>query len=168
MNFKLIFCVCIGALALVGCSTNVGSQSINDFTRFQQLENGETDKVGVHEIFGQPHGVYYFEETDESVWNYFQVTSRMNPSTFIPYVGLVTGGNDLDIVRADFYFDQSGVLLRTQREQRSRYVNQWVGMGDALTRTGQVAVIEEEMGRLGLPFDREDAQLMTGWADADN
>ena len=92
----------------------------------------------------------------------------MNPSTFIPYVGLVTGGNDLDIVRADFYFDQSGVLLRTQREQRSRYVNQWVGMGDALTRTGQVAVIEEEMGRLGLPFDREDAQLMTGWADADN
>ena len=90
----------------------------------------------------------------------------MNPTTFIPFVGLVTGGNDLDITQADFYFGRDEVLIRSQREQRSRYQNQWLGMGDAMTRSGQVQKVKSEMERLGLPFDAREASLVAGWADA--
>jgi hypothetical protein len=83
-------------------------------------------------------------------------------------VGLATGGNDLDITRADFYFDPNEVLIKSQREQRSRYVNQWLGMADAMTRSGQVSIVEAEMKRLGLSFDKREAQIAAGWADLDN
>lgn len=157
--------LCLGA---AGCATNIGTQSVNDFGRYQQITNGQTTKVQLHGVFGQPHEVRYIDETGESIWSYFQVTSRMNPTTFIPFVGLVTGGNDLDINRADFYFDNANILLRYQREERSRYVNQWVGLGDALTPSGQVEAVRNEMTQLGLPFDQDEAEIAAGWADWDD
>lgn len=150
------------------CATNVGTQTVNDFGRYQQLQNGQTTKSQVHEIFGQPHTVNYVAATGESIWQYYQVTSRMNPTTLIPFVGLATGGNDLDITRADFFFDKNDVLLRSQREQRSKYVNQWVGLGDAMTRSGQVPAVEAEMQKYSLPFDKKEAQIAAGWADWDD
>ncbi|MDZ4363122.1 hypothetical protein [Brevundimonas sp.] len=154
-------------LSLGACATNVGTQSINDFARYQQVEPGVTDKKQLYGVFGQPHRVTYISETGESNWRYYQVTSRMNPTTFIPFVGMVTGGNDLDITRADFYFDSNSVLIRSQREQRSRYVNQWLGMADSMTPDGSVNRVEIEMQLLGLPFDRREAQIAAGWADMD-
>lgn len=160
--------IAVAALSTAACATNVGTQTVNDFGRYQQLQNGQTTKQGVYELFGQPHTVNYVETTGESIWQYYQVTSRMNPTTLIPFVGLATGGNDLDITRADFFFDARDTLLRTQREQRSKYVNQWVGMADAMTRTGQVGIVETEMQKYGLPFDRKEAQIAAGWADWDD
>jgi hypothetical protein len=166
MNKVLASAVCCLLLSTGACATNTGSQSVNDFARYQQIQNGETTKVQVGRIFGQPAQIREVAETGESIWSYFQVTSRMNPSTFIPFVGMVTGGNDLDITQADFYFDRQEVLIRSQREQRSRYVNQWLGMADAMTRSGQVEKVKAEMERLGLPFDAREASLVAGWADA--
>ena len=167
---KIAIAAALAAVALgaSACATNVGTQTVNDFGRFQQLENGKTTKVQVHTIFGQPHTVNYIAQTGESVWQYYQVTSRMNPTTFIPFVGLATGGNDLDITRADFFFSSDDVLLRSQREQRSKYQNQWVGLGDALTRSGQVDAVASEMDKYDLPFDRREAQIAASWADADD
>lgn len=167
---KFWFAAAIVAVAFTtsACATNVGTQTVNDFGRYQQLQNGQTTKLQVHEIFGQPHTVNYVSTTGESIWQYYQVTSRMNPTTFIPFVGLATGGNDLNITRADFFFDANNTLLRTQREQRSKYVNQWVGMADAFTRTGQVAAVEAEMQKYGLSFDKREAQVAAGWADWDD
>lgn len=166
MNKVLIAAASALLLSTGACATNTGSQSVNDFARYQQIQNGETTKVQVGRIFGQPAGIREVAETGESIWSYYQVTSRMNPSTFIPFVGMVTGGNDLDITQADFYFDPNEVLIRSQREQRSRYVNQWLGMGDAMTRSGQVDKVKAEMERLGLPFDEREASIVAGWADA--
>lgn len=157
-------CVAVG---LAGCATNVGTQTINDFGRYQQVQPGQTSKKQLHAIFGQPHVVKSIPETKESVWSYYQVASRMNPTTFIPFVGLATGGNDLDMTRADFYFDVNEVLLKSQREQRSKYVNQWIGLADAMTRSYQVDAVKAEMDRLGLPFDKKEAQIAAGWADLD-
>lgn len=165
---KKIFTVALACLAVGGCATNAGTQAVNDFSRFQQVENGQTTKRGLHQIFGQPHRVTYIEQTGESLWQYWQVRSTMNPSTYIPLVGLVTGGNDLDITRADFYFDPNGVLLRSQREQRRRYKNQWLGMADAFTRDGSVADVETEMKQLDIPFNQREAQIAAGWADWDD
>jgi hypothetical protein len=162
---KNIAIIALAAIMLAGCATNVGTQTINDFARFQGLQVGQTTKVQLFNAFGQPHRVTTIPETNESLWQYYQVTSRMNPSTFIPFVGMATGGNDLNITRADFYFDANGVFLRSQREQRSKYVNQWLGMADALTRDGSVAEVEREMTALGLPFDLREAQIAAGWAD---
>lgn len=167
-KFIIVAAIAAAAITTSACATNVGTQSVNDFGRYQQLQNGQTTKVQVHEIFGQPHTVNYVAATGESIWQYYQVTSRMNPTTFIPFVGLATGGNDLDITRADFFFDAKDTLLRSQREQRSKYVNQWVGMGDAMTRSGQVPAVEAEMQKYSLPFDRKEAQLVAGWADMDD
>lgn len=165
---RTLIVAALGALALTtgACATNAGSQSVNDFSRFQQVQNGVSNKVQVANVFGQPAGIREVPESGESIWSYFQVTSKMNPTTFIPFVGLVTGGNDLNITQADFYFDRNEVLIRSQREQRSRYQNQWLGIGDAFTRSGQVAKVKGEMERLGLPFDAREASLVAGWADA--
>lgn len=167
---KIIICAALLAASLTvgACATNVGTQTVNDFGRYQQLQNGITNKKEVHEIFGQPHTVSYIAETGGSIWQYYQVTSRMNPTTYIPFVGLATGGNDLDITRADFFFDENDKLLRTQREQRSRYVNQWVGLADAMTRTGQVKAVNDEMNKYDLPFDEREAKIAAGWADLDD
>lgn len=168
MRLKTGLAILACAVVLGGCATNVGTQAINDFGRFQQVHAGQTTKAQLHEIFGQPHRVTYVDQTNESVWQYYQVRSTMNASTFIPFVGMVTGGNDLDITRGDFWFDPNGVLLRSDRQQRSRYKNQWLGMADALTRDGSVAGVEQEMQRFSLPFDRREAQLAAGWADWDD
>lgn len=160
--------IALAGLNAAACATNAGTQTVNDFGRYQQLQNGVTTKAQVHEIFGQPHTVTYIEQTGESLWRYYQVTSRMNPTTFIPFVGLATGGNDLDVTRADFFFDSNDVLLRSQREQRSKYVNQWVGLADAATRSGQVGIVETEMKKYDLPFDKKEAQQAAGWADWDD
>lgn len=168
MKHVIIAACAVLTLALGGCATNVGTQTINDFSKFSDVQQGQTTKPQLFEVFGQPHRVTYIAETGESSWRYYQVTSRMNPSTFIPFVGMVTGGNDLDITRADFYFDPAGVLLRSQREQRSKYVNQWLGMADAMTTDGSVAKVEAEMDKYDLTFDRREAQIAAGWADWDD
>ena len=154
------------AMAMTACATNVGTQTVNDFGRYQQLTNGQTTKVQLHGVFGQPHAIQKINQTGESIWSYFQISERTNPTTYIPFVGLATGGSDLNITQADFYFDADEVLIRSQREQRSRYKNMWLGMGDAFTRSGQVDVVRQEMERLGLPFDEREAKLVAGWADA--
>jgi hypothetical protein len=165
---KIAIAGLIAASMLSACATNVGTQTVNDFGRFQQAVAGQTTKTQIHDLFGQPHRVTYIPQSNESLWQYYQVRSTTNPTTFIPFVGMVTGGNDLDITRADFFFDAEGILLRTQREQRTRYKNQWLGMADALTRDGSVAEVEAEMQRLNLPFDRQEAQIAAGWADWDD
>lgn len=157
--------VVAAALTMSACATNVGTQAVNDFGRFQQLEAGQTTKVQLHGIFGQPHGVSNIEQTGESVWSYFNIRERTNAMTYVPFVGLLAGGSDIDNIRADFYFDSNDVFLRSQREERSRYVNMWLGLGSAFTRSGQVDAVRTEMDRLNLPFDQREAELVAGWAD---
>jgi hypothetical protein len=166
MKKFLVLAIAAGAcLMMAGCATNVGTQTINDFGRYQQTQPGVTTKRELHGIFGQPHEVRAIEQTGESVWSYYQIRSQMNAMTLVPFVGMVAGGDDRDITRADFYFDPNGVLLRSQREERTRYVNSWLQLGDALTPSGQVAAVEAEMTALALPFDREEAERMAGYAD---
>lgn len=166
MNKITVAAMLVAASMLSGCATNVGTQAVNDFGRFQALENGKTTKQQVYQSFGQPHVVTKIDQTGETLWRYLQVTSRMNPTTFIPFVGLATGGNDLNYTLADFYFDREDKLEKTQREQRAKYVNQWVGIGDAMTPSRQVAAVEAEMNKYGLAFDKKTARLAASWADA--
>ena len=39
--------VCAAALTISACASNHGTQTVNDFSRFMQLEEGETTKADV-------------------------------------------------------------------------------------------------------------------------
>lgn len=155
----------VAALVLAACASNHGTQAVNDFNRFMGLQAGETTKADVFASFGQPHTVMHIDQTGETVWTYFSVRERTNFSTFIPYVGLVTGGSDLDLTSAAFYFDPDNYFIRSERTQKSRYQNMWLALGDSMTTTGQVDVIRQEMRSLGLPFDEQRARDGAGIAD---
>ncbi|MFT6461000.1 MAG: hypothetical protein ACJA0Y_000494 [Maricaulis maris] len=164
MNFRVLT-VIVCALALAGCASNMGTQTVNDFSRFMQLEGGVTTKADVYELFGQPHLVNQIEESGETIWTYYSIRETMNATTYIPYLGLVTGGSDVDSTRADFFFDSGDTYIRSDREESSRYKNMWLGMGDAFTPSGQVEVVRLEMERLGLPFDERQAREYAAAAD---
>lgn len=151
--------------AASACTTTHGTQAVNDFGRWQQLQPGVTTKLETHALFGQPHEVRSDEASGESVWTYYHISDRMSPSTLIPLVGLVANGSDVDITRADFVFDTDGRFVRSQREERSRFVSSYVALADAITPSDRVASVEREMEALGLPFDRRTAQDVAAWAD---
>jgi len=163
-----VLLVALMLCAISACTTTHGTQAVNDFGRWQQMHAGVTTKPQTFELFGQPHEVRYDEASTESTWTYYHITDRMNPSTLIPIVGLVTNGSDVDVTRAEFFFDANGIFLRSRREENSRYVNSYVGIADALTPSGRVAAVEREMQLLGLPFDRRVAQDTAAWADIAN
>lgn len=153
MKTTSIALILAAGLALAGCAANYGTQTVNDFNRYMQLQPGQTTSRDIFQSFGQPHQVDTITETGERVWSYHSIRERTNATTYLPFVGLVTGGSDIDATTATFYFDQSDTLLRSEREERSRYKNMWLGMADSMTGSGDVARIEAEMSRLGLPFD---------------
>ena len=152
----------VAATLLSGCATNIGTQSVNDFGRFVELRKGETTKADVYRSFGQPHEVYKIDEANESVWRYYNFKMKTNFSTYIPYVGLVTGGNDVNSTKVDFFFDEQNKLLKSERSEKAYYQNMWVGMAKAVDRTGQVDKVRAEMNVLGLPFDEKTAKQNAG------
>ena len=149
--------ISLAALGLTACAQNLGTQAVNDFGRFTALEAGETTVLDVHRSFGQPHAVAVIDETGERMWSYASLRARTNASTYIPFVGLVTGGSDVDATVATFYFDANDQYLRAERNEQSRYKNMWLMMGDTMTRSGEAERVCAEMDRLGLQCDEQAA-----------
>lgn len=157
----------IGAALVLGACTTVGTNTVNDFGRFQEAQNGSSGKADIHALFGQPHVVNQYT-AGESVWRYYLISDTSNGTGYIPYVGFFAGGRDLRVTQAYFTFDSAGVLARSRREQRPRrYVNQWVGIANELTPddTDWAAAVEQEMSGLGLPFDRREADRVASYLD---
>ena len=149
--------VAVSALGLTGCAQNLGTQAVNDFGRFTALEAGETTVMDIHRSFGQPHAVAVIDETGERMWSYASLRARTNASTYIPFVGMVTGGSDVDATVATFYFDASDRYLRAERNEQSRYKNMWLMMGDSMTRSGESDRVCAEIARLDLECDEQAA-----------
>lgn len=87
MTKAIVVAAIMTTTAVSGGATQTGPQTINDFPRFQALELGKTTKQQVYEAFGQPQDVISSEQTGQTFWRYFQVTTRINTSSLIPYVG---------------------------------------------------------------------------------
>jgi len=166
MTKAIVVAAILTATAVSGCATQTGPQTINDFPRFQALELGKTTKQQVYDAFGQPQDVVRSEQNGQTLWRYFQVTARINASSLIPYVGLVTGGKDMDFTKADFAFASDGRLLTTTREQGAKYLNQWVEMANALAPNSLAASVEIEMKAQRLHFDDKAARKAAKWANA--
>lgn len=155
------------AFSIIGaCATNHGTQAVNDFNQFMELKKGETTILEIYEEFGQPHHVIAPDDQEMRVWSYFAIKRQMSAATLIPFVGLVAGGDNIDATTATFEFNEDDVLQNVSRTEQNKYANMWAALGDSLTPTGQVALIEAEMERLGLPFDRKQARNDANIADA--
>lgn len=149
------------AASLGGCASNFGASQIQNFGAYTNLEEGETTKIEIYDNFGQPHDVKYFE-TDESVWTYFSVKTSMNATSFLPIVGLVVGGNDMDTTIANFYFDGEEFFRKVETINKRQYVNQWVGMGTAFVENDEMGRVASEMEKHALPFDQRIARQVKG------
>ena len=152
------------AITLVGCATNYGAQQIDDFGRYTQLQVDQTTKEGTYELFGQPHDVKYLEN-DESVWVYFSVSMTMSGATFIPFIGILAGGNNANTRIANFYFSQDDLYQKVETLTNTQYVNQWVGIATIGVQNDEMTRVDEEMTKLELPFDQNLARQMKGTAE---
>lgn len=147
---------------LCACTTTTGPGVLSDLSAFQALEARPTTKREVYAVFGQPHEVTR-TGPDQTVWRYLRVTARTNLSGFIPYVGLITGGKDLSVTKAELVFDRDDRLVTSQRRQQSRYLNQWAQLADTLTPNARAADVAKEMKAYGLAFDGKVARKAASW-----
>ena len=100
-------------LITTGCASNFGSQQIDDFGRYAQLQADQTSKEQTYDLFGQPHDVRYLEN-GESVWIYYSVSMTMNGATFVPLVGLIAGGSNAQARIANFYFNPENIYQKVE------------------------------------------------------
>ena len=159
---RIIIFICF--LGLAGCSTNYGSNEMDDFGRYQNIEKNKSTKQDIFNTFAQPHDVTYFQN-QESVWRYYKVSMTTAGATFIPIIGLFAGGNNVDYRVADFYFGADGKLLKFETRSKSQYVNMYVGMATVASDNDELGRVAAEMKKFGLPFDLKLAQQMKGTAD---
>lgn len=152
------------AILLAGCATNYGAQQIDDFGRYTQLQADQTTKSQTFDLFGQPHDIRYLE-SGESVWIYYSVSMTMNGASFVPIVGLIAGGSNAQARIANFYFNAENTFQKVETLTKQQYVNQWVGMASVTVKNDEMVRVDDEMTKLGLPFDQSIARQMKGTAE---
>lgn len=165
MKIAIAVGLTLAGAVLAGCATPTGPNALTEPGGLRALEMGNATKLQVYQALGQPHAVIPAGPTGGSVWRYVQVTARTNPSSFIPYVGLVTGGKDLSINTASFIFGRDDRLEGTERHQRTKYLNQWVRLGQVLTPSNDAVAVGAEMKAYGLAFDAKAARRGASWAE---
>lgn len=150
MRIVCIFGVAAGLL-LCGCASERGAWQVDDFSRYHQAVPGQSTRLEVYQLFGQPHLVERSE--GRSTWRYFRTVSRQTASSYIPVVGVLTAGHDVDSSQAEFRFDDSGVLLAVERTEGARYRNIWLAVGEGADAELQLELLREEMVTIGAQFD---------------
>jgi outer membrane protein assembly factor BamE (lipoprotein component of BamABCDE complex) len=83
------------SLMLAGCVSS-GNQMLKSETQESvkaKLIKGKTTKEDVQANFGAPYSRSTLDSGEE-VWSYVMHNSQMNATSFIPVVGLFTGGSD--------------------------------------------------------------------------
>src|SRR6218665_563658 len=94
---------CLGAF-LSGCTQTAGSSEITNFANYAQLEKGKSNKRDVYSAFGQPHDVT--STTSGAKWTYYYVKAEMSGGSYIPILGILIGGLDMDGTRTSFNFNE--------------------------------------------------------------
>jgi len=153
---------------LCSCMT-VGNKSIDDPKKFLNIREGISTKEQVYAVFGQPHDLDYSQDGTQSLWTYYKVETSPNAWTYVPYIGILAGGTNTDTTKVYFFFDSGGKLIRTQSAKASDSINNWVGMAKETShdrqeaRRATVARVEQEMQRMGKPFDKKRAKVIATW-----
>ena len=125
MRRKTALALLAASLVLAGC-VNSGNQTLKSESQESiksKLVKGKTTKEDVQSHFGAPYSRSTQDDGNE-VWSYVMHNSQMNATSFIPVVGLFTGGSD----------NQSKTLQITFN---GNVVNKWsFSSGDSAVKTG--------------------------------
>ena len=96
MRTNTILALLMSATILSGCASTAGSQSINN-EKSQSLNSklikGRTIKTDVLSQFGEPTSKNI--DSNEEIWLYSSVNSKMSAMTYIPIVGIFSNGTDM-------------------------------------------------------------------------
>src|SRR5262245_32635044 len=122
--------LCSIMLFLYGCTFTYGSPKLKNMGNYLNLEKGQSSKLNVYSRFGQPYDVQRVQSG--STWLYYYGTSRIHGSTFVPFVGLVTGGNNIDTTKITVFFDGKERFSTVETQDEAQYVNQWIGIGKSI------------------------------------
>lgn len=145
--------VCVGLL-LPSCTFRYGPDSLQDIGRYLALQPGISTTRDVHQRFGQPTDVTV--NAEGQAWLYLHAMAQTHGATFVPYVGLVAGGNTVELTQATFSFDPEGRYLRVETTRNSRYQNVWVGAAESLQATADAeGRVRAAMSHHDMPFDEE-------------
>ena len=140
---------------VVSC-THLGNPGLDDVNNFMTLKKGVDTKESIYAKFGQPADVNYANSTTgSSTWTYVKSDSHPNGWSFVPYVGIVAGGQNQDTTKALFSFDAGGRFVEVHTSKDSTYVNNLGEIGTAIAgrSRNQVQRVHDEMDRMGKPFD---------------
>jgi hypothetical protein len=156
---KISIALCIFLIVSLtgGCASNYGADTISDHGRYLDLEKNKSTKLEVYELFGQPVDVVSIAEDSMVYWKYIKTRSQVSGVTYVPFVGLLFGGNNETVNTAVFYFDENDTFTKLETFDKGRYQNMWIALGK-ITAEGnerkdariRVAV---EMKKLGIDFD---------------
>ena len=145
----------------------MGNKQLDDVGNYLQLREQKSTKNDVYTIFGQPHDVRQLETTD-SIWVYYKIYTRPSAWTYVPIVGMVAGGSARKTTFSYFVFNESGVLQKIESKSDSDYENTWAGLGRGLSNVSdksQAQRVEEEMIKVGKPFDAKLAKSVSSFRD---
>jgi hypothetical protein len=146
-------------LALLSSCATIGNKSIDDPKKLVNIREGVSSKEQVYGSFGQPGEVDYSQDRTQSVWTYYKIDTSPTAWSYVPYIGIIAGGMNKDTTQVSFFFGSGGKLLRMQTGKASDSTNSWVGLAKETSHTRQearrvtMARVEQEMQRLGKPFD---------------
>ncbi|MEL6325188.1 MAG: hypothetical protein AAFQ84_13265 [Pseudomonadota bacterium] len=159
--------IALAAASLSGCLSH-GSREAASVQTTEQFEPGKTTIHDVYGALGQPHSVGKDANGNGTVWRYYHVKRRVAASSLltnsIPVVNWIapTEVNDIAMTAIFFRADDTLWEIHTQ-ENRKRQNGRQIGL-DTMTRSGEVEEIREEMGRLGMPFEKRKAQNLA-WVE---
>jgi len=105
---KIFFVLGAMLMFMTACST-IGNESIRDKDLVAQVKAGHTTKEEVKTLFGDPSKVTY-TDTEEEIWDYMCAKSQVRAASFIPIVGLVAGGADMQSYTLTVRFRQDGIV----------------------------------------------------------
>ncbi len=160
MNMRMILPSLLLIALLSGCAT-YGNKTLDDPGKYLNIREGKSTKQDIYAVFGQPHDVQYADDRSQSMWTYLKVQSSPNGWSYVPYVGLIAGGTNQDITKAYFFFDSQQRLVRTQTNKSSDSENSWAAiarMASQGDRDDRARRVEQEMAKLGKPFDKKAAR----------
>src|SRR5712671_3608437 len=101
--FLCLLLVFLTWLSLTGCSHRYGTEQIHDVGRYVTLQPGISTTQDVYQRFGQPADVLH--DTTGSRWLYAQAATAIHGATFVPWIGLLAGGDNVEMTLATFRFD---------------------------------------------------------------
>ena len=96
MRTNTILALLVSATILSGCASTAGNQSIKDETSQTlsiKLIKGRTTKTDVLSQFGEHTSKNI--DSNEEIWLYSSVNSKMSAMTYIPILGIFSNGTNM-------------------------------------------------------------------------